>query len=67
MQGYGKLYYSDGALAYEGEWLNNQFNGKGIVLNEDPQPLEGEFDYTDFDTLGEHWRSYEGEFVIDSK
>ena len=67
MQGFGKLYYNDGKLAYEGEWFDNKFNGKGIVLNEEPQPLDQDFDYNDFDTLAEHWKSYEGEFELDSK
>jgi len=67
MEGQGKLYYSNGQLAYDGEWLNNQFNGKGIVLNEEPQPLDQDFNFEDFDQLGEHWKSYEGDFVLDSK
>ncbi len=36
MDGYGKLYYPNEKLAYEGEWKNNAFNGKGTVYNEDP-------------------------------
>jgi antitoxin component YwqK of YwqJK toxin-antitoxin module len=36
MDGYGKLYYPNLKLAYEGEWKNNAFNGKGKVYNEDP-------------------------------
>ena len=27
----------------------------------------GDFDYTDFDSMGEQWMSYEGTLVCDSK
>ena len=80
MDGYGKLFYPPGddvyasaeksteKLAYEGEWKNNAFNGKGKVYNEEPQPLNGNFNcYDTFDNLGEHWEYYEGEFVNDAK
>lgn len=33
MEGYGKLYYQSGKLAYEGEWKADQFTGKGILYN----------------------------------
>jgi hypothetical protein len=34
MNGYGKLYYQNGDLAYEGYWKNNLFHGRGKVFNE---------------------------------
>lgn len=33
MEGYGKLYYENGTIAYEGSWKNDEFNGKGRVYN----------------------------------
>ena len=67
MDGYGKLYYPNEKLAYEGEWKNNAFNGKGTVYNEDPQDIEGPFDYKNFDYVSENWVKYEGEFANDAK
>lgn len=36
-------------------------------MNEMPVPIEGDFDFTDFDNLGEYWVKYEGEFKDDNK
>lgn len=33
MEGYGKLYYENGSIAYEGCWKNDEFYGKGRVYN----------------------------------
>jgi hypothetical protein len=30
MWGYGKLYYSDSSVAYEGEWAEGKFEGLGV-------------------------------------
>lgn len=51
MHGYGKLYYSNKKLAYEGEWFIDQFHGHGKVYNDEPAPIFGNYDYTNFDTL----------------
>lgn len=67
MNGYGKLFYSDGSLAYDGEWKNNDFSGQGTVYNKDPMQLTHTFDYTDFNYLQEYWEKYQGEFVNDFK
>ena len=48
MDGYGKLYYEGGKLAYEGEWSQDEFNGIGKVYNDNPVHLDEPFDYTDF-------------------
>jgi len=34
MNGYGKLYYDSGELAYEGQWYKDEFHGRGIVYND---------------------------------
>ena len=50
MHGFGKLYYSNGKLAYEGEWFIDQFHGNGKVYNDMPSEISGEgFDYTNFE------------------
>jgi len=51
MDGYGKLYYFGGKLAYEGNWTEDEFNGAGKVYNDNPAKLSGPFDYTNFDLL----------------
>ena len=33
MEGIGSLYYDSGKPAYEGEWKNDQFHGKGKLYN----------------------------------
>lgn len=41
MNGFGKLYYQSGHLAYEGNWENGEFHGEGKIINENPEPIEG--------------------------
>lgn len=36
MQGRGALYYTNGELAYEGEWNQDQLHGYGVLYNECP-------------------------------
>ena len=55
MHGYGKLYYSNKRIAYEGQWYMDQFHGKGKVYNDEPEPLNGPFDYSNFENLDEQW------------
>jgi hypothetical protein len=33
MHGYGKLYYEDGKIAYQGYWKEDQFHGQGTLFN----------------------------------
>lgn len=67
IEGYGVLYYAGGKKAYEGMWRSDKFNGKGVLYNERPNSLYGDFDYFDFDRLGKGWTKYEGDFVDDNK
>ena len=48
MNGYGTLYYQDGSKAYEGDWKEDLFEGKGVIYNDSPSSYKGGFDYTDF-------------------
>ena len=68
MNGFGKLYYQNGKLAFEGYWKNSEFHGKGRIINDQPNRVsESGFDYTDFNNIDEGWISYEGEFFEDVK
>ena len=51
MDGWGKLFYEGGKLAYEGHWKQDEFHGFGKVYNDNPIPLECGFDFTNFDYL----------------
>lgn len=60
MHGKGNLYYSNGKLAYEGDWRMDEFHGYGKVYNEDQVPIQGSFDFRDFTDVNDFWASYEG-------
>lgn len=63
MTGYGTLYYPEGVVAYQGNWLKDEFHGTGTLFNDNPQIIRGNFDYTDFSVMeDDQWQSYEGEF-----
>ena len=69
MDGQGTLYYADGKVAFRGGWKEDKFHGKGVVYNEisdDLKPSE-DFDYRNFDSLGEFWAKYDGDFLLDNK
>ena len=55
MQGKGLLYYQSGELAYEGFWKNDLFEGKGKLYNEQPEKLKQNFDYSNFNQIGQFW------------
>ena len=60
MNGQGKLYYQSNRLAYDGQWLDDQFQGKGTLYNEEPVLLNSNFDYRNFDEIEDYWEFYEG-------
>lgn len=51
MHGYGKLFYPNNKIAYQGDWYIDQFHGFGKVYNDQPSQIVGSFDYTDFDSI----------------
>ena len=67
MHGYGVLYYPSGSVAYEGEWREDEFNGKGTVYNDQQGQLAGSFDFTDFNQIDDEWVKYEGDLQHDAK
>lgn len=60
MEGYGVLYYQSNVKAYEGNWVDDKFEGFGKLYNEQPAPLNEDFDYRNFDEIDEYWAFYEG-------
>jgi hypothetical protein len=64
MNGKGVLYYKLNKPAYDGSWINGQFHGSGVLYNENPQYLSGEFNFSNFDEIGDYWRKYEGNYHL---
>lgn len=50
MDGWGKLFYPSGRLAYEGYWKNSKFDGYGKLFNENPIHTET-FDCSNFNQI----------------
>lgn len=67
MHGKGTLYYSDGRIAYQGDWSHDSLKGKGILYNERPARLDRPYDYRSFDHSEDCWVYYEGSFHEDDK
>lgn len=67
MDGYAKLYYQNGEIAYEGYWKDDQFHGRGKVFNDSPDEMDGPYDYTDFNNLNSGWLYYDGMFDYDKR
>jgi len=60
MHGKGVLSYASGKPAYDGDWLDDKFEGFGALYNETPAELNQPYDYSDFDNVDEYWTKYEG-------
>lgn len=67
MHGKGVLSYASGTPAYDGDWVDDKFEGYGILYNENPIHFQEEFNYNDFDNVDEYWIRYEGAFKDDNK
>lgn len=67
MHGYGILYYSDGRVAYEGEWFEDEFHGLGKVYNQEQNQLIQPYDYTNLSDFEDYWLVYEGQLVSDRR
>lgn len=67
MHGKGVLYYASGKPAYDGDWFEDKFEGRGILYNENPIDLDHSFNYNDFDEIDDYWTKYDGEFRDDNK
>lgn len=68
MEGFGRLFYPSGKLAYEGEWKEDRFSGLGTVYNNTPLMCNvDDFDFHDLNLMGERWVKYEGSFKNDLK
>ena len=52
MNGFAKLFYQSGEIAYEGYWMNDKLHGKGKVFNDNRMNLNASsFDFTNFACL----------------
>lgn len=71
MDGWGKLFYPSGRLAYEGYWKGGRFDGYGKLFNETPLHIQI-FDYSDFNRIQlpneqGYWKVYQGNMRNDMK
>lgn len=60
--GYGVAKNEQGNEIYAGEWENNELSGKGRLQNLSAEQLNQPFDYKNFNSLGNFWVYYEGDF-----
>ena len=67
MEGRGALYYSNGELAYEGEWKQDQLDGYGVLYNQNPDYITAAVDWKNLDQITSCWVKYEGNFRNDLK
>ena len=47
---------------YNGEWLEDDFHGMGILKNDKAQHFNGLYDFKKLVNIGLQWKDYEGEF-----
>lgn len=72
MTGYGKLYWSENKIRYEGDFLNGKFHGRGVQYNADPKTVGitepgDEPDHTFVRLQRNNWQKYEGSFIDDKR
>ena len=48
----GTLYYANGRPAYDGDWVNEKFEGKGTLYNDNPRYLD--IDFRNLNSVGEY-------------
>ena len=63
----GRLFYPSGKLAYEGEWKNDCFHGKGVFHKENIENLNEINGEIDPNKITENWVTYIGSFENDLK
>lgn len=65
MDGFGELVVN-GIVVYKGEFKNNQFNGRGELLNEEPdEGIKGDLRFEGFNKISRGWIRYKGWFKND--
>lgn len=72
MEGYGKLYWNQKKIRYEGQFKNGKFHGRGTQYNGDPNYVGmvepgDEPDHTFVRLQRNNWIKYEGSFNNDVK
>lgn len=72
MNGFGKLYWRENQIRYEGQFFQGKFHGQGILFNGD-QSIVGVSDQSDEPDANfvrmqrNNWIKYEGNFVNDKR
>lgn len=63
MHGRGTLYFKNGEIQYEGDFVNGKFEGYGVLANENPE-IEININYNDLRDVNIKgwWKKYEGTF-----
>lgn len=63
MHGRGTLYFKDGRVHYEGDFVAGNYEGFGILFNEKPE-IEMNINYNDLRDVNIKgwWKKYEGTF-----
>lgn len=65
--GEGLLLSAEGEEIYRGNFQSDNFHGKGRLTNNKPTLLKKDFNYLDFNQVGNYWIRYEGEFFEGKK
>ena len=69
--GQGQLQLKDGYVVYDGSFLENKFDGHGILFNplnkEEREEQSESGPYTDLNEVCDNWEKYEGSFKNDEK
>ena len=60
--GFGTQTLVNGKVLYEGEWSSNVYHGSGNLFNPSSEKASTDFNYSNFDSLGNSWEKYEGDF-----
>ena len=58
MHGFGKLFYDENNLVYEGYWKEDCFNGNGKLFNLDIKPMKSTCDFLNFAAYFSSWKVY---------
>ena len=57
-EGDGILYDCKNNEIYVGKWHNNIYHGMGKLLNVKARVLANQYNYKDFNNLGDYWLNY---------
>ncbi|CAD8110059.1 unnamed protein product [Paramecium sonneborni] len=61
-EGFGVLKDQNDQEIYRGQWKNDQYDGKGKLINLQQEKIQGPFDYLNMNEINNGWQWYEGDF-----